>query len=571
MRENRKLALALQYAAAIVVPLALGTIWPLFHPVVRGVPGYASILLIAITARFLGMWPAIIATSSFAGVLWFHVWPAIFSDRTLTFLLIRLGMFVVTALILASLSRQTAVAVRRMEKMYGSLVETSPDGIVVCNDAGEILYANRALARLLGAGNAQELAGRNLIDLASTDCRELMQQVIENRGTAVGGPATEMNWLTLDGQPLDVEMAEVSVDRGREEVLHIFVRDVSARRKLDEAARRMQALFLASIDAILWTDSSGRHVDANPAATELLGLTREEILTKRVGDFAIPAERDALLSMWRQAQSHRGERGEFTILRKDGETREIEYVAVADVLPGFSCAFLHDITGRKDAERSVQRLSARLLQLQDEERRRIARQLHDTTAQNLTAIRLNLVRLRPALAGSDPSSTEALEESIGLTEESIAEIRTLAYLLHPPMIEEAGLLATLPWYARGFESRSGIRVTLQLPEELSRLPLEVETAVFRIVQEALSNIQRHSGSAVASIRLERRPHALELQIADEGRGVPAHLRNDDRLLAASGVGIAGIRERIRELGGRMTIRSGDRGTTVNVTVPLPQD
>ena len=136
------------------------------------------------------------------------------------------------------------------------------------------------------------------------------------------------------------------------------------------------------------------------------------------------------------------------------------------------------------------------------------------------------------------------------------------------MIEEAGLLPALRWYAQGFEGRSGIAVTLDLPDELDRLPAEVETAVFRIVQEALTNIQRHSGSAVARIRLYKRDNVLHLAIEDEGRGMPAHLRDEERMFAASGVGIAGMRERTRELGGSVRIESRDKGTAVLMTLPI---
>jgi signal transduction histidine kinase len=258
-------------------------------------------------------------------------------------------------------------------------------------------------------------------------------------------------------------------------------------------------------------------------------------------------------------------------VRKDGEVRELAYAIVLNVLPGFHCAFMHDITARKEAERAVQRLSAHLLQLQDEERRRIARQLHDTTAQNLAAIRLNLAIVRRSVDTANLKVLQSLDESLALTDESIGEVRTLAYLLHPPMIEEAGLLVTLRWFAQGFEARSGIRVTLDFPEVLSRLPLEMETAIFRIVQEGLNNIQRHSGSTVANIRIERPPDVLRLQIEDEGQGLPLHLRGDDVVTAAAGVGIASIRERVRELGGTMTVQSSDDGTVLSVTLPLSED
>src|ERR1051326_1035373 len=229
-----------------------------------------------------------------------------------------------------------------------------------------------------------------------------------------------------------------------------------------------------------------------------------------------------------------------------------------------------DITERKRAEEELAALSARLLQSQDEERRRIARELHDTTAQNLAALRMDLTALRRSAAAADPSARATLDESIALAERTIAEIRTLSYLLHPPMIEEAGLLPSLRWYAQGFQERSGIAVTLETPDELARLPIETETAVFRIVQEALTNIQRHSGSGVARIRIERETGILKLTIRDEGHGVPPALRGDETMLAAAGVGVAGMRERARALGGKMHVQSDDRGTAIEVRLPIAE-
>jgi len=182
---------------------------------------------------------------------------------------------------------------------------------------------------------------------------------------------------------------------------------------------------------------------------------------------------------------------------------------------------------------------------------------------------MDLSRAGRSAGASDPVVREAIDESIALTERAIAEIRTLSYLLHPPMIEAAGLLPSLRWYAQGFQERSGIAVTIDLPDELERLPIEMETAVFRIVQEALTNIQRHSGSTVAKIHIERQPQVLKLEIADQGRGLPAGLRDNESMLAAAGVGIAGMRERAREFGGRMDVQSGDGGTTVSVSLLIP--
>ena len=212
------------------------------------------------------------------------------------------------------------------------------------------------------------------------------------------------------------------------------------------------------------------------------------------------------------------------------------------------------------------------MQEQDDERRPIAQMLHETTAQDLAALKMHLARLnRTAGHLSDPDRA-ALTESISLAEQSITQIRTLSYLLHPPFLDETGLLSALRWYANGFADRSGITVNLELPESLERLPLDTETALFRIVQESLINIHRHAGSETASIRLAQDAGSLVLEIGDRGQGIPkASLKRIASRGGFVGVGIAGMIERIEQLGGRLEITSSDQGTTVRVELPLVKD
>ena len=215
----------------------------------------------------------------------------------------------------------------------------------------------------------------------------------------------------------------------------------------------------------------------------------------------------------------------------------------------------------------MRNLSARLLHVQDDERRRLARELHDTVGQNLAGVRMNLGVMK-RFAAADGRAATAVDDSITATDDAITQIRTLSYLLHPPMIDQAGLLTTLRWYIDGFERRSGITTKLDVPDDLSGVSHDVETSVFRIVQESLTNIQRHAGSATASVSMGRHHDRLFIEIMDHGRGLPARVRDDRDALLASGVGIAGINERVRELGGEMTIQSTDTGTTLRVVLPV---
>jgi PAS domain S-box-containing protein len=337
-----------------------------------------------------------------------------------------------------------------------------------------------------------------------------------------------------------------------------------------EAEKRLRALFDRAIDAILFFDQTGRYVDANPAASKLFGVERDEIVGHPMGTFTAPEEKGSVTELRQRLFAEGTLTGEWLVAGTDGSTHEVEYRAVANIRPGLHVIIGHDITGRKAAEQSLRQLSARLLLIQDEERSRIARQLHETTAQNLAALRLHLVRISRSSAASDPTVKPAVDESIALTEQSISEIRTLSYLLHPPMIEEVGLLPSLRWYAGGFEARSGITTTLDGPENLARLPREIETAVFHIVQEALTNIQRHSGSTVARIAIERQAGDLRVRVEDSGKGLPPALRTDPVALRSAGVGLAGMEHRARELGGTMTVDSDDSGTRLELTLPIAE-
>jgi PAS domain S-box-containing protein len=229
-----------------------------------------------------------------------------------------------------------------------------------------------------------------------------------------------------------------------------------------------------------------------------------------------------------------------------------------------------DITEAKTAQEALGRLSARLLQLQDEERRRIARELHDTTAQNLLAIAFNLTRLQEPLRDARAPAQRILSETLALAEQSLQELRTLSYLLHPPLLDEIGLASAVRWYAKGFAERSGVKVAVEVEAGLDRLSPEAETALFRVLQEALANIHRHSGSRSARVSLRRAPGAVTLEVADRGRGIPPGVIADgSEDVGTVGVGISGMRLRLRQLGGRLAIRSGPDGTSVLAEVPLP--
>lgn len=242
-------------------------------------------------------------------------------------------------------------------------------------------------------------------------------------------------------------------------------------------------------------------------------------------------------------------------------TREGEVVTQVGIV-------VQDISALKRAENRVRGLSGRLLQLRDEERRRLARELHDSLGQNLTAVKMNISYLGRDAASMDERRRNALAESIELIDSCLKEVRTISHLLHPPMLDEVGLLPAIRWYATGFARRSGIDVELDLPDHLRRLPTDVETAVFRVIQESLTNVHRHSGSPTAVIRLDVEPERIHLLVIDRGCGIPPQKLSFHQESETIGVGLLGMRERLRQLGGELEITSEGRGTTVQVIVPL---
>lgn len=230
------------------------------------------------------------------------------------------------------------------------------------------------------------------------------------------------------------------------------------------------------------------------------------------------------------------------------------------------------IVERADAEEALRKLSGRLLRLQDAERRRLARELHDSSGQHLVALQMNLSMLSRVPSHDDAERANLLTRCQEILERVVKEIRTLSHLLYPPLLDEAGLVSALRWYIDGLVERSGLEVELDISQNFERLPEELETTIFRIVQECLTNIHRHSGSLVARISLVRLPSQVLLRIRDEGRGIGVEFPDDRTQFASDfGVGIRGISERVHELRGQLKIKRAVPGTLVEVIFPVPAD
>jgi PAS domain S-box-containing protein len=244
----------------------------------------------------------------------------------------------------------------------------------------------------------------------------------------------------------------------------------------------------------------------------------------------------------------------FPVPNEPGEFTQVGIIAV-------------DVTARRNAEEALRKLSGRLLGIQDQERRRIARELHDSLGQYLAGLKI-AIELLSNSSNSDTHKT-LLAECSEILEKSITETRTLSHLLHPPLLDEAGFASAASWFVNGFSQRSGIPVALEMPEDMPRLPEAVEIALFRVLQESLTNVHRHSHAPSAEIKVETDAEQISIEVRDHGRGVPEHIlqqiQNESTKL---GVGLAGMRERVHELGGTFEVTSNGFGTTVRAAVPL---
>ncbi len=361
----------------------------------------------------------------------------------------------------------------------------------------------------------------------------------------------------------------------RNRQIKVGVRRTRLKQKLEMTLEELTMYLNELIDnnpvAILVLDPKHHVQMCNPAFERLFQYAREELMHANLEDLITTNDLTSeAVGIWERVL--RGEKvyASTKRRRKDGSIVEVEIYGIPLVIKRKLIGvygIYHDVSQRKEAEMEVRQLSAQLLKLQDEERRRIARELHDTTAQKLVALNMNLTKLKALCAGTGPEAEAAISDSLDLVEESARELRTLAYLLHPPTLDDMGLTSAISWYARGFAQRSGVQVNLDLSSDFERLPRDVETMLFRVVQEGLTNIHRHSGSGSASIHLAADAEQVVLELSDQGRGMPVNLQG--ATVEQLGVGIAGMRERVRQLGGRLEIVSDQHGTMLRVLQPQP--
>lgn len=350
--------------------------------------------------------------------------------------------------------------------------------------------------------------------------------------------------------------------------------------------------------AIFMMDPEGRIITWNAGAERIKGYTAADIIGRHYSTFFPPedvASGKPQRILAAAARDGKAEQEGWRV-RKDGSRFWVNALVTAmhdesGKLLGFS-KITRDVTERMrhnealqkeiaekeqarqdlvQSENSLRQLSLELLRTQDEERRRIGREMHDSIGQYLSALKIKLGLLEARNPNLDPLSQRDLRQCTTVLEECVKEVRTISYLLYPPMLEEMGLKSAINWYLEGFMQRSGIKVNFNAPASLERPSRDIELALFRVLQESLTNVHKHSGASLVDIQLSRENGAIHLNVRDYGRGLPNAIASATRPVSSLfGVGLRGMNERMLQLGGRLALSSASPGTLVRATVPAQQ-
>jgi len=313
-------------------------------------------------------------------------------------------------------------------------------------------------------------------------------------------------------------------------------------------------------------DGKGCIVYCNLSLAQLMGVPRETVVGQYLQDLLAPADQAACRRLLQEAQTATTE-GEMHLRIADGNVISANFsFTVLSRDKSATGVLVTDLTMQKQQ----MEFASRLQHVQDEERKRIARDLHDSVGQLLAAIGMNVALVQSQSHKLDAEAARAVADNAMLVQRASAEIRTISHLLHPPLLDVAGLASAIRWYVDGFSERSHIKVDLRIPDHLGRMPVDMEIAIFRMIQECLTNIHRHSGSATAAISLKQDGDLALVEVRDSGKGIPLDKQREFTELGRGGVGLNGMRERLRQLGGTLEIQSKETGTVVTATLPVKQ-
>jgi PAS domain S-box-containing protein len=458
---------------------------------------------------------------------------------------------------------------------FEAVVENVEEMIAVVDRDYRYLMANRAFLNHRGA-RREQIVGQLIADVLNPGVFEntvkaKLDESFQNRAVKY---EMKYTYPDLGERSIFISYFPISGPGGVERVV-CLLQDITERKRVHELIRqerdRAQS-YLDIADVILLAlDLEGRITLINRKGCATLGREESELLGRNWFETCLPPRTHREL----KAFFHTLLDGELTslenpVLTSSGEERMIGWRnsllrgGEGRVIGTLSSG--EDITERKQAESALRHLSGKLLHAQDEERRKVARELHDGIGTYVSGLSLALGRIRTFLDEKNPEHQKVVAECRDLIQAAAGEIRAISYLLHPPTMEEMGLGSSLEWLVRGFSGRSGITISLQLAPDIGRLKAETELTIFRVTQEALNNVYRHSGSSTAAVRLFQESDDIVLEIADCGRGLPPRAAGADPDFT---VGISGMRERVEELGGKFSIESvAGEGCTVRAALPL---
>jgi two-component system, chemotaxis family, CheB/CheR fusion protein len=452
-----------------------------------------------------------------------------------------------------------------------ALIENAREPILVLSGELRVTAANRSFYRTFQVSH-EETENRLIFELGNgqwniPELRKLLSDILTTN-SRIEDFEVQHNFPHLGTRIMMLNAGRVQPQKSRQSIL-LSIEDVTERRKDIAVLHQQTALLELAHDAIIVRNFKGSIEFWNKGAEELYGWHKEEATRKHIYELLhtefpkSPSEIDAELlktGRWEGELIHTTKSGERKTvnsrwaLRKEAEAS------------GIVLEINNDITHRKQSEEELRQLSGYLMRVQDEERRRLARELHDSTGQKLVALKMNLETVGKHKEVPTAAKT-TISESSKLLDEATQEIRTLAQLLHPPLLDEAGLFSAIRWLVDGFSSRSGIDVELVLPDDLGRLPQNFELALFRVIQESLINIHRHSGAKKVKIEVTQGKDVLTMQVIDNGKGLP--IQGSEGQKPALGVGILGMKERLAQLGGKLdVIADNHKGTIIKAVVPM---
>ena len=477
--------------------------------------------------------------------------------------------------------------VRESESRYRTLAETATDAIITVDPQSRILFANAAAEHMFGY-DRQELMGMALTALMPERLRHAHQAALEQY-LAVGTPtmpwsSRELTGLRRDGSEVSLEVAFSEIRTGGQHLFTGILRDISERKRTEDALRSSEQRFSIAFNSNPTPSSislqDGRFLAVNDQFLRTTGYSREEIIGKTALSLGLWRNPENRLELMHRLEHDGAVRGfEMELRTKSGHVR-LFFVSIARIeLDGQPC-LLHsglDVTEHRLAENAVRvsegrlrALSARLESAREEEGRRIAREIHDELGGTLTALKWDLDGIarslsQPASAGEAERVRKAVPAMVDLVESTMSTVRRIASDLRPAVLDELGAVAAIEWQVRRFEARTGIRCTWDADADAPDLDRDRATAVFRILQEILTNVLRHAQASLVRVGIRRSSDAFVLDVSDNGRGIA-----QDELTAARSLGLLGMRERALLVGGEVRIQGvAGSGTTVVVTIPLP--